>query len=163
MIIFVVTVFSFLLEYFVNLFFSNSIFLGLIIFSSMVLLQPYFKKNKNLYFLYCFFVGFLYDYIYTGVYFMDAGLFLLIGVVVDFINGITPNHLFVSLFELLILICFYRFLSFIFLCLNGVVVFDFSILFKCIYCSFLTNFIYGFVLYMILYLVSSKFHIKRIN
>ena len=86
MIIFIVTVISFLLEYLINLFSFDSFFVGLIIFSSMVLVQPYFKKNKNLYFMYCFLVGFLYDFFYTGIYFMDAGLFLLIGVLVDFIN-----------------------------------------------------------------------------
>ena len=163
MIIFIVTVISFLLEYLINLFSFDSFFVGLIIFSSMVLVQPYFKKNKNLYFMYCFLVGFLYDFFYTGIYFMDAGLFLLIGVLVDFINDITPNNLFVSLLELIVLICLYRVLSFIFLCINGVVIFDFMFLFRSIYSSILTNIIYGLILYLVLYLISSKFHIKRIN
>lgn len=163
MIVFLVTVFSFILEYFVNLVSYDSIFIGLIIFSSMVLLQPYFKNNRKLYLVYCFILGFFYDLIYTGIYFMDAGLFLLIGVIVCFINDITPNNFFVSLLELILLICLYRILSFVFLCINGVVVFDLFILFRSIYCSILTNFLYGIVLYFVLYLVSSKFHIKRIN
>ena len=163
MIVFLVTFFSFIFEYFVNLISYDSIFIGLIIFSSMILLQPYFKNNRKVYLIYCFVLGFFYDLIYTGIYFMDAGLFLLVGVVVCFINDFTPNNFFVSLLELILLICFYRILSFVFLCINGVADFDFMILFRSIYCSILTNFLYGIVLYFVLYLISSKFHIKRIN
>lgn len=163
MIIFIVTIFSFIFEYLVNLFSFNSIFVGLIIFTSMILLQPYFKKNKGLYFLYCFLVGFFYDFIYTGIYFMDAGLFLLIGVCVDFINEITPNNLILSLLELVVFICLYRILSFMFLYINDAIIFDLNILLKSIYSSILINVFYGFILYIILYFISTKFHIKRID
>ena len=60
MIIFIVTVISFLLEYLINLFSFDSFFVGLIIFSSMVLVQPYFKKNKNLYFYLVYITNVLY-------------------------------------------------------------------------------------------------------
>jgi len=163
MIIVFVTIISFILEYLFNGFFHSSFLVGLIIFSSLILLEPYFKKNKNMYFLYCFIVGFLYDYVYTGVYFMNAGLFLVIGVVVDYINSVSPNNLFVSILELLFLIVLYRFISFVFLGINGVVDFSFDILFRSIYCSLLLNVIYGVFLYFILYLLSLKFNIKRIN
>ncbi len=162
MIIFLISIISFVLE-FLFVHFNGSIFSGLIIFTTIILLEPYFKKNKYLYFFYCFIVGFLYDYIYTGTYFMNAGLFLLVGLFVDYLNGITPNNLFVSMLELVVLISLYRIFSFFFFCLNGIIGFDIHFLFKSIYSSFLLNIMYGLILYFVLFLISLKFKIKRIN
>ena len=163
MIILIVTFLSFILEYIVNGFFHGTLLTGLIVFSSVILLEPYFKKNKELFFVYCFIVGFLYDFVYTGTYFMNAGLFLIIGIFVDYINGITPNNWFVSIIELIFLISLYRFCSFMFLGINGVIDMSFRVLFKSIYYSLLMNLVYGIILYFVLYLISRKFNIKRIN
>ena len=163
MIIFIVTFLSFILEYVMNCFFHGSILTGLIVFSSMILLEPYFRKNKNMYFIYCFFIGLFYDIVYTGTYFMNAGFFLMIGVFVTYINSVTPNNFVVSILELIILIVFYRVLSFLFLVINGVVDLNIFLLFKSIYSSFLLNLIYSSILYFVLYLVSIKFNVKRIN
>ncbi len=163
MIILIVTFLSFVLEYVVNGFFHGTIFSGLIIFSSLVLLEPFFKKNKEKFFIFCFILGFLYDFVYTGTYFMNAGIFLLVGVLISFINGITPNNFFVSVLELVLMIAFYRVITFLFFAVNGVIDFDFFLLFKSIYSSMLMNLIYGIFLYFVLYLVSRWFNVKRIN
>lgn len=163
MIILIVTALSFILEYVVNGFFHGTILTGLIIFSSLVLLEPYFKKNKDMFFVYCFFVGILYDFVYTGTYFMNAGMFLIIGILVSYINSVTPNNLIVSVLELILMISFYRFFCFIFLGINGAISVSFSVLFRSIYSSILINLIYGIVLYFVLYLISKRFNIKRIN
>lgn len=163
MIVFIVTFLSFILEYVVNGFFHGSILTGLIVFSSLVLLEPYFKKNKDKYFIYCFIVGFLYDLVYTGTYFLNSGLFLVIGICVSYINGVTPNNFIVTILELIFLICVYRIFSFMFMFFNGIVSFDLDILCKSIYCYLITNVLYGSFLYFILYLISLRFKIKRIN
>ena len=163
MIIFIVTLIAFILEYIVNGFFHGTIFTGLIIFSSLVLLEPYFKKDKNKFFIYCFVVGFLYDLVYTGNYFLDAGMFLFIGVLIEFVNMITPNNFIVSMLELILFIFVYRFFSFLFFVINGVIAFSFDALFKSFYCSLLTNILYGGILYFVLYLLSLKFKIRRIK
>lgn len=163
MMIILVTVFAFILEFFLNSFLYNSIFVPLVVITSLVLLQPYFKKNNNRYYIYCFLVGFIYDLVYTGFYFMDASLFLIIAIMVNFINSNTLNNLFVSLLEILLLIVLYRFMSFLFLGINGVIVLSFDNLFKSIYSSLLTNILYGVILYFVLYLISKCFRIKRIN
>ena len=163
MIIFIVTLISFILEYIVNGFFHGTIFTGLIIFSTLVLLEPYFKKEKDKFFIYCFVVGFLYDLVYTGNYFLDAGMFLAIGVLIEFINLITPNNFIVSMLELVLFIGVYRLFSFLFFAINGVVAFSFDALFKSFYCSLLTNILYGGILYFVLYLLSLKFKIRRIK
>ena len=159
----IVSIISFILEFLINYIFSDSCFYGLIVLSTLILVEPFFKRNKNLFFVFCFVMGFFYDFIYTGTYFMNAGLFMFIGLIVSFVNNVTPNNFFVSIFELFLLICFYRFLSFIFFVVNGVVSFDFSLLFKSMYCSFLINVIYGVVLYFILCFLSRLFKIKRIK
>ena len=102
--IFLISFFSFIFEYFFNILFHGSIFTGLIVFSSMVLLEPYFKKNKDKYFVFCFLLGLVYDIVYTGTYFMNAGIFLIIGCIVIYIDSVTPNNLFVSILELLFLL-----------------------------------------------------------
>lgn len=163
MIIFIVSVFSFILEYVINGFFHGSIFSGLIIFSSLILLEPYFRKDRDSYFIYCFIIGFLFDLVYTGTYFLSSGLFLVIGLCVRYINRITPNNLIVSILELVFMIILYRFISFMFMVVNGFVVMNFNILFRSIYSSLIVNVIYGVVLYFILYLISLKFNIKRIK
>ena len=146
MIIAIITFFSFLIEYFINFKFGGTIFTGLILFSSLIFLEPYFQNKKRKFFLFCFLIGFLYDFIYTGTYFMNAGFFLLFGVIINYFNHITPNNLFVLIFELICFIVFYRFLSFIFLFINGVVIFDFNILFRSIYSSIFSNVYFGYCL-----------------
>lgn len=161
--IIIVSIFSFILEFLVNYIFDGTCFFGLIVLSTLILLEPFFKKNKNLFYVYCFLMGFFYDLIYTGIYFMNAGLFLFIGFFVMVINSVTPNSFFISIFELFLLICFYRFFSFIFLSINGVIDFEFSLLFESIFCSVLINIIYGIILYFILFFMSKLFNINRIN
>ena len=163
MIIFIVTFLSFILDYVVNVFFHGSIFTGLIVFSSLVLLEPYFKKNKDKYFVYCFIVGFLYDLVYTGTYFLNSGLFIIIGICVSYINSITPNNFIVSILELVVLIGLYRILGFVYFGINGFVKMSFSILFRSFYYSLIINVLYGIILYFVLYLISLKFNIKRIK
>lgn len=163
MIIFIVTLIAFILEYIVNGFFHGTIFTGLIIFSTLVLLEPYFKKEKDKFFIYCFSVGFFYDLVYTGNYFLDAGMFLAIGVLVELINRVTPNNFIVSMLELVLFIFVYRLFSFLFFVVNGMFGFSFDILFKSFYCSLLTNILYGGILYFVLYLLALKFKIRRIK
>jgi len=163
MIIILVTVGAFVLEFFLNSFLNNSIFVPLLVVTSLILIQPYFKKNKSRYYVYCFFIGFVYDLVYTGFYFMDASLFLIIGVVVNYINENYSNNILILLLEILMLIVLYRFMSFVFLVINGVIGFSFYNLFRSIYSSLITNVLYGFILYIFLYLLSKHFKIKRIN
>ncbi len=163
MIIFIVTFIAFILEYIVNGFFHGTILTGLIVFSSLILLEPYFRKNRNRYYIYCFVVGFIYDLVYTGTYFLDAGLFLFIGILICLINSFTPNNFIVTILELIVLIGFYRFLCFLFMFINGMIVFDFGIFFRSFYCSLIVNVIYGSILYFVLYLISLKFNIRRIK
>lgn len=163
MIIFIVTFFAFILEYIFNIYFSNSIFLPLIIFTSLVLVEPFFKGDKVKYYVYCFLIGFLYDYVYTGNYFLDSGLFLLVGVFVCLISFYMPNNFFVFILKMFLLIIFYRVCLYMFFCFNEVIIFSFSSLFKYLYSSLILNICYGSFLYFVLYFVSKKFHIKRIN
>jgi rod shape-determining protein MreD len=161
--IIIVSFLSFILDFVFNYFLMNTLFLPLICLISIIILRPYFKKNIDLYYVFCFVIGFLYDFIYTGNYFMNAGLFLIVGILISFINKNMPNNIFVSIFEVILIIFLYRVMSYLFFFLNGIVSFSFHDLLKSIYCSFALNVIYGIFLYLILYFVSKKFKIERIN
>lgn len=160
---FLIIFISFILDFLFNFVFFDSIFLPLIVFVSLIFLEPYFIKDKYKYYLCSFLVGFFYDLVYTGYYFMNAGLFLIVAILVVFINRLTPNNFVVSFLETVLLIIFYRFLSFIFLVLNGVVFFDFKIFFECVYSSLILNVLYGSFLYLFLCFISKKFKLKRID
>lgn len=163
MIILIVTFLSFVFEFVFNGLFYNSFFAPLVILTSLILVEPYFKRNKSKYYLYSFIVGFLYDLFYTGNYFMNSGIFLLVSVIVCFISSNMPNNLFVSMLEVILLIAFYRIFSYFIFFFNGMVNFSFMSIFKGIYSSLILNIIYGILLYFVLYYVSKKFKIKRIN
>lgn len=163
MIVLIVTFLAFILEFVFNIYFYDSIFLPLIILTSLILVEPFFKGNSNRYYIYCFLVGFLYDFVYTGNYFMDAGLFLLVGIMACIISFYMPNNFLVFMLKLFFLIIIYRLCSFIFFSLNGIVDFSFGVLFKCLYSSLILNVVYGIILYFILYFISKKFNVKRIN
>ena len=115
--IIIVSFFSFVFDFIFNYFFKNSLFLPLIILTSVIVLRPYFKK-VNFYYLFCFIVGFLYDLLYTGNYFMSSAFFLIIGLLICFISANMPNNIFVSIFEVIVSIVLYRVMCFIFLFLN---------------------------------------------
>lgn len=154
--------FSFVFEFLFNSLFYNSLFLPLCVLISLILLEPFYR-NKDKYLIFSFIVGFLYDIVFTGDIFLNSSLFLLIGGVIVIINRATPNNLFITFFEIIIFIFLYRFFCFLFFGLMGVVSINFSGLFNCICSSFIFNIIYGIVLYFILFFLSLKFNIRRIN
>lgn len=163
MIILIVTFLAFIMEFIFNRFLFDSLFLPLIILTTIILVEPYFKKNKNKYYVYAFVVGFLYDLVYTGNYFMNSGWFLLIAVLVCFVNSNIPNNLIASILELLVLIIIYRLCSYSLFLINDMVSFSFVVILRSIYSSLILNVCYGVILYFILYFISKKFNIKRIN
>ena len=118
--IIIVSFFSFIFDFVFNYFFKNSLFLSLIILTSVIVLRPYFKK-VNCYYVFCFIMGFLYDLVYTGNFFMSSALFLIIGLLICFISANMPNNVFVTIFQVIISIFLYRFMCFIFLFLTGFV------------------------------------------
>ena len=153
---------SFIFDFVLNYFFKNSLFLPLIVFTTVIVCRPYFKK-VNYYYLFCFIMGFLYDLIYTGNYFMSPAFFLIIGLLICFISANMPNNVFVTIFEVAISISLYRFMCFIFLFLTGFVSLSWDLLLESIYCSLITNVVYSILLYYVLYFISKKFKIERIN
>lgn len=161
MIVYLIGFLSFVFEFVFNKILYNSIFIPLIIITTLVVLEPYFS-NKKKYFIYCFLIGFLCDLFYTNSILVNASLFLILGIIVYGINvNITNNLLFVIL-ETIVIITFYRVLSFTFYCVNGLIDFNFSILFKSIYSSLAFNIIYCVLIYFIFRFIFKKFKLKRI-
>ena len=162
MIIIIITL-SFILEFLFNSIFYNSLLLPLTTLVSLILLEPFFNKDKNKYLIFLFLIGLLYDVIFTGNHFLNAAMFLIIGCLVVIINKNTPNNLFKSLIEIIILISIYRTLCFALLGMLKVIQINFNVLLESIYKSLIFNIIYGITLYIIMCFISKKFNIRRIN
>jgi cell shape-determining protein MreD len=91
MIVYLIGFLSFVFEFVFNKILYNSIFIPLIIITTLVVLEPYFS-NKKKYFIYCFLIGFLCDLFYTNSILVNASLFLILGIIVYGINvNITNN------------------------------------------------------------------------
>ena len=161
--IIIISFFSFILEYLFNYLLKKTLFLPLITLTTTVIVRPFFKKNNNLFYTFCFILGILYDLIYTGNFFLSAGIYLIIGIIINLISTNMPNNIFTSIFKIICAVIIYRTLCFLFFYINGITIFSISNLFKSIYSSLLLNIIYGTLIYLILYLLSKKFNIKRID
>ena len=161
--IIVVTIFSFILEFLLNSFLYKTVFLPLCVVCTLILVEPFFYKNKVNYYIYSFLVGLLYDFIFTGNYFFSSGVFLLISLCIVFINKLTPNNFLISIIEIILFICIYRVICFLFMALFQVVPFELSVLSSSIFNSLSLNTSFSIILYFILFFISKKFKIIRIN
>ena len=161
--IIIITILSFILEFLLNSFLYKTVLIPLFVICTLILVEPFFYKAKTKYLVYAFIIGLLYDMIFTGTYFMSAGIFLLIATLIMLINKLTPNNFLITIIEIIIFICIYRIISFLLLALFQVIPFEIIILKKSIISSLSLNTIYSIILYIIMYFISKKFNIIRIN
>lgn len=161
--IIIITIISFILEFMLNSFLYNTVLIPLCVICTLILIEPFFYKNKTKYLIYSFTIGLLYDLIFTGNYFLSSGIFLLIASLIILINKITPNNLLISIIEIITFICIYRTISFLLMSIFQIIPFELELLSKSIFCSLSLNIIFSIILYFIMYIISKKFNIIRIN
>lgn len=149
---------SFLLESIISNFInmSSNIFIPLFTLSSIVIVFPYYNKEKE-YFKMCLLFGFLYDIVFTNTLFINSVLFLMIGFVTKMLNYYLSNNVFNNTIILIINVILYRLFMYLILILGNVFNFDFMFLFKSIYSSFFINIIYSLIIYFII----KKFVVKK--
>lgn len=129
-----------ILSFFIN---NNVIFNSLFTLTSLMVICRYYNKKDALkYLILCGVVGILFDIVYTDTLFLNAGLYLIIGVVIIKYFKLFRYNLLNSLLLLFIIICFYRTLTFIVLANVEFIKLDFYQLFKSIYSSLVLNIIY---------------------
>lgn len=146
----VILIISFLLESLVTkLFLSNSILTPLFTLTSLVVIFPYFKYEKD-YFKLCLILGFLYDIAYTNTLFVHCILFFIIGYITKILNYYISNNYINNSLMLIINIIIYRFLYYVIFTLSNNYTFSLNNLFKGIYSSLLINIIYISIVYYII-------------
>ncbi len=121
----------------------NSIFIPLFFIMSLILIYP-----KEDYLIICFICGLIYDICFYNSLFINTISFILIGLLIP---NLKKYNIY---FKSIIVIIFYRFISYSMLVLIGYTKFNISLLFKSIYSSIILNIIF-------IILVKLCYNIKR--
>lgn len=160
--IYLIVVFSLLLEGIWSLLVpTQSVFSSLFPLISLIFIYPLFKVHNHSYFKTCFIVGLFYDVIYTNTLLFHALLFLCIGYLNSILSHFFSQKRWNLFFVIFPLIICYRLIGYIWLFCIGKIPFSNMLLWNLIFSSFLSNLIYGFVLYMLLYRKNQKIDKKR--
>ena len=153
---------SFALEgIFSNLLSANSILIPLFTIISFVIVYPYFKNEKNKFYIYAGLIGLLYDIVYTNCPFVNTFTFLITSLMISLIyEYITVSKFNVTLIKIIILL-FYQTISYIVLCFFSYTTFNETTLLTTLYSSIIINVIYGFLLFILVSFLDKKHKIRK--
>ncbi|MEG0026351.1 MAG: rod shape-determining protein MreD [Bacilli bacterium] len=156
-------VISFILDGIVSNFISLSTnyFSPLFSLVALVLIYPFFNKNNNSYLKTCALIGLLYDFVYTDTLILNLGLFFVSGLFIKFLSDIFTGNIINTTVWFVLVIIFYRVITYVILSMGGFVVFSPFILFKSIYSSIILNVLYGVIVYMLLDYLAYYYKIKK--
>ena len=157
----VVIVLSFFLEIiFSNIVSLTGIFIPLFLIVSLVLMYPFFK-SKLYFMIVCFVCGLIYDLGFLNTVFVNTLCFVALGLMIILIHSYMNYNLVSTTIVNVIIIVFYRIISYLLLCLTAYTNFHMYTLFRGIYSSLIINIIYGVSLYLLLELICRRFNIKK--
>lgn len=158
MIILLTTIISFILDSI-----GSNLKIGLPLFTviSLIISYPYFKKETPNFIRLCGVVGLLYDVVYTDTFFLNMVVFLLVGLIIIYINERMVNNLINVLITTLIVIISYRFFTYIILLLTGYLKITSGLLVVSVQNSLLINLIYVTILYLITDYFHRQHHIPK--
>ncbi len=162
--IYIILIFSFLFEAaFTNIVNSHSFLIPLFLLTSLTILYPYFKKNKLSFVITSIICGLFYDISLTDSPFINTISFgICSGLIIlgyNYMNYNIVNSNFINI----IIICIYRIVSCLLLCIIDYIKFNETSLLEGIYNSLLVNVIYGIIIFIIVTLIAKIFNIKRIE
>lgn len=154
---------SFILEGMItNLISLDSLLLPLFTLTSIVILYPFFNREKCYnYIITCFIIGIFYDITYTNSLFINAFSFSLIGVLIIFIDHYIDSNIFSRSGINIVSIILYRVITYFMLILFNYLNFNINTLIRGIYSSIILNFIYGMFLYFIANYINNKLILKK--
>lgn len=140
-----------------NLILISNLFYPLFSLLSLVIVYPYFyKKNRKKYYIYAFFIGVLYDIIYTNTLFLNGFCFLFISIFINMLYSLITNNVYSSILISVFIIVCYRLFTYLFLLLMGYIQLDIKYLFESIYSSLIVNIIYFVLFYCCCCLINKK-------
>ena len=153
------------LSFFLEIMFSNiatfsSLFVPLFLIVSLVLMYPYFK-TKMYFIIVCAVCGLIYDLGFLNTAFINTLCFTTMGLMIILVHSYMNYNLVSTNIVNVIIIVFYRIISYLLLCLTAYTNFHIHTLFKGVYSSLIVNVIYGIILYILLDLICKRFNIKK--
>lgn len=142
--IYLILLISFFLDGIISFVFNNNIlFNSLFSLMSLIVVFRYYKRREDIkYLITISLFGLLVDIIYTDTLFLNAGIYLIIGVVIVKYYKFFTYNLLNSMVLSFIIISLYRLLSFLVLSNAGIVSINFYKLLESIYSSLFLNLIY---------------------
>ena len=161
----IVTIVSFFLESLVSNFVSinSDLFLPLFTIVALVIIYPYFKKDRSNYYKVAAILGLFYDIVFTDTLILNLFLFLMTAYFIAKMNYMLSNNYFNVALMTVLAIAFYRSISFFVLVIIGYLPFSWFALGRRITTSLLLNVIYAVILYGITDYFSHKYHITKID
>lgn len=140
-----------------------SIFTPLLTVVSLVVIYPFFKKDKKKYLTYSFIVGIIYDLLYTNLLFFNGLIFLVVGLLIIILyQNIGNNYLKIILNIVLVIISYELLTVLVIFCFNLVPLTLDKVIYKISH-SLLLNIIYGEVIYLILKKIPKKYLKVRLD
>lgn len=163
----IILIISFLIEGLLSNYLSSTIndmniFSTLYTLIALVVIYPYFYNEKKYYILLIVF-GILMDVVYTNTFMMNLILFLIISLIVKFLNFILPENILMANIRAIIAILSYHVLSFIILKIINYNTYPISLLYDICVNSILMTVIYTSILYFISKYFFIKFDKKQIR
>ena len=162
--IYFIIIFSFLFEAaFSNIITLNSVFTPLFLITSLVILYPYFNNRNFNFIVVCLLCGLFYDIIFSNSAFVNTisftvcGAFIILGY-----NYVNYNILSSNFFNIIIII-FYRVVSYLLLCILDYTSFNEIHLLEGIYNSLLVNVVYGIIIFILVDKLAKIFQIRKIE
>lgn len=161
----IVTIISFFLESLVSNFVSihSNLFLPLFTIVALVIIYPYFKKDRSNYYKVAAILGLFYDIVFTDTLILNLFLFLMTAYFITKMNYMLSNNYFNVALMTVLAIAFYRSISFFVLVIIGYLPFSWFALGRGIMTSLVLNVIYAVILYGITDFISHKYHITKID
>jgi cell shape-determining protein MreD len=157
---------AFLLDNFLNTYIniSNiSILIPLFSVVSLILIYPYFNNNDSNFYKISFVFGLIYGITYSNMFIYDACIFLLIAILIKFINEILSNNNINVIIMGIIVIIIYNIINTIILNIINYSNITNDFLFKTIINHLTLNSIFLLLGNIILIYISKKYKLKRIN
>lgn len=164
----IVLVISFLLDGFLSLwlpFQFNRLFIlkAMFTITTLVVIYPYFNHKNSRFYQAGLLFGFLYDIIYTNTWPFNTLVFLLLCYLIIVLNYLLVSNMINLLIMQMVVLVSYELLSFLILNIIGYTTIYLSdVIFKATH-SLLLNLFYGWLLLMVLNLISDKYKIKRLD
>lgn len=140
-----------------------SLFTPMFTVVSLVIVYPFFKKKLKNYFISCFILGLVYDFVYTNLLFYNAILFLAIGILVIFLYRYIRLTWISLILFVVVAISGYE-------CLNAIIIIAFQLVpmtfYRLLYKishSILLNICYAELVYFIIWLLPMRYKKVAIN